>query len=211
MDNKLYLNTLPTHSQELLVSLMDMTTFNDFYLVGGTALALQIGHRISVDLDLFTNKEFSSNIIESIKNDVKILSLSDNSIEIVKNDTKLFFFYFNFKKYKELKTIGNIRLADPVDIGLMKLLALQGRTSRKDMIDLYFLDKKIIELEELLKIFETHYPKESFNSYSSLKTLFDMNEFINQPMPKMIEEAEWDEVVDTVTEKVARHIKNLVG
>ncbi len=75
-----------------------------------------------------------------------------------------------------LKKKNEFRLADPIDIGLMKLLALEGRTTRKDVIDLYFIHQKIIKLPRLLEIFDSFYPKEKCNTCKSISKLLNIDE-----------------------------------
>jgi len=205
---------LTKESFETLESIMLNPNFNNFYLAGGTALALQLGHRKSIDLDFFSQKEFNTGLTNDLKTknitDYKVVSLSDNSIELIINNTKIFFFYFAFPLFKKLKTISNIRLADPMNIGLMKLLALQGRSSRKDIIDLYLIDQQVIPLEKLLNIFEEHFPKESFNSYSSLKGLIDEKFLESEPMPMMLQQIDWQTALSRVEEKVVKHIQGII-
>jgi hypothetical protein len=207
--SKLYSSTLPRHSFLLLEDLMKNEKLKDFYLVGGTALSLQIGHRESIDIDLFSAEEFPANIID--KYEQNIIRKFDNSIEATIQDTKVFLFNFNYELYKPLRTIDNVRLADPIDIGLMKLLALQGRTTKKDIIDLYFIDKEIIPLEELLQIFESFYPKESFNSYQSFKVLINRDQIDKEPDPRMLEPINWNASFEIIQNKISSHIKSLIN
>lgn len=206
---KLFKSTLPEHSFLLLKALMDLQKLNSFYLVGGTALALQIGHRESIDLDLFSQAEFSANIIDD-QPEQQVIRKFDNSIETTIQDTKVFLFNFNYPLYRPLIRTDGIRLADPIDIGLMKLLALQGRTTKKDIVDLYFIDQKIIPLENLLSIFEEFYPKESFNSYQSFKTLINKEQVDQDPEPVMHEPISWNASYDIVQNKLNKHIKSLL-
>lgn len=206
----LYESVLSAHAFSTLQKIMTNKLFKNFYLAGGTALALQLGHRKSEDLDLFSAKEFKSNIVVKLK-DYKVISLGDNSIEIAIGKTKLFFFYFAFPLFKDIIHVEKLRMADPVDIGLMKLLALQGRTCKKDIMDLFFIDKNVIPLQELLEIFEQHFPKESFNSYSSIKTLLDPNQLSKTPTPKMIEAVSWQDAYNLVQAKVMKHIRELIS
>lgn len=184
--------------------------YSQFYLAGGTTLALQIGHRKSIDLDLFSDKEFTTAIISNLK-DCKAIAISDNSIEIMLHGVKVFFFYFAYPLKNPILEIEGIRLASPIDIGLMKLLALQGRSTKKDIIDLYFIDKDIIPLEELLEIFEKHYPKDSFNTYSSVKKILDPKLYEEQPMPKMYREVEWEQAYKRVERSLLKHVKKLLN
>ncbi|MBU0975914.1 MAG: nucleotidyl transferase AbiEii/AbiGii toxin family protein [Patescibacteria group bacterium] len=210
MKDSLYKLVLSKQSLDLLSTINSIEDYDNFYLAGGTSLALQIGHRKSIDLDFFSPQEFKSSIIHSFGQKYEITSLHDNSIELTSKNTRLFFFFFAFPLYKKIVVKENIRLAHPIDIGLMKLLALQGRTAKKDIIDLYFLNKYIIRLGALLKIFEKHYPKESFNSYDSLKTLLDPAVLETQPMPVMLKKCTWKKCYDLVKEKVSNHIKMIV-
>lgn len=202
---------LPSHSYKLLEQIQVISGFCDFYLAGGTALALQLGHRISIDLDFFSGSEFKSNIIHALPTPYETISIFDNSIEVIKDETKVFFFYFGFPLKYETLEFNGLRIANMIDIGLMKLLALQGRTTKKDIIDLYFIDQEVLPLEELLELFEITYPKDSFNSYQSLKKLINPTELDQQPLPRMFRDFDWDQALELVQDKVASHIKRLVG
>jgi predicted nucleotidyltransferase component of viral defense system len=206
----LYKQILPKGLWPILQTIQSQSEFSNFYLAGGTALALQIGHRVSIDLDFFTPKQFDTSLISAIQYKHQVMSLSKNSIEIIIDNNKIFFFYFAFPLLDPPILIDGIHLANGIDIGLMKLLALQGRTTKKDIIDLYYIDKKILKLENLLKLFESHYPKESFNAYSSLKTLLNIDELNSQPMPKMTEALSWQVAFDLVSTKIIRHLDTIL-
>ena len=203
-------NLLPGGLLEVLLKLQANSAFKDFYLAGGTALTLQIGHRTSVDLDLFSSTEFKSGLVNKLEDKYQTISLSDNSIEVSIDSNKVFFFYFAFPLYKPIIIQDGLRLADPIDIGLMKLLALQGRSLKKDIIDLYYIDQEILPLEKLLLIFEKQYPKESFNAYSSIKTLLDKEELEPQPMPQMKEPFDWNKAFQLVSSKLIKHITSFI-
>lgn len=206
---KLKTEILKPNEETLLTSICKNAHFDKFYLAGGTALALQFGHRKSYDLDFFSPQEFSSSLTAHLKPS-ETLSLHDNSIELIVDGIKLFFFFFAFPLKYTLIQIDGIRLAHPVDIGLMKLLALQGRTTKKDIIDLYTIHQEVMPLSELLNLFESHYPKESFNSYKSLKALLDQDELKTSPLPVMLNNYSWDNANRTVAEEITTHIKQLV-
>lgn len=207
----LYKKTLDKKSFKLLEYINSNQNFRHFYLAGGTSLSLQIGHRESIDLDFFTHWPFSSNLISKLNKPYDAIGIHNNSIEAIVEDTKVFFFYFAFPRYKDLIIINEIKFADPVDIGLMKLLALQGRTTRKDIIDLYFIDKEIIPLENLMELFQKHYPKERFNQIDSIKTLLDSETLELQPMPKMLKKVKWCEIRDYVVKKVIQGTTNTIN
>jgi len=133
--------------------------FENFYLVGGTALALQIGHRISVDFDFFSNKELPTGLLLKIKR-----AFSDSKIEIIYKEArqqltltldgvKTTFFHYpyplidNFVKYQGV-SISTIR-----EIAAMKAFSIGKRLSYKDYIDWYFLlSEKNINLQQVIKL-----------------------------------------------------------
>jgi len=140
----------PLHTEILSDSQLELTqlvgSFKDnYYLVGGTALALQIGHRRSIDFDLFSNEEIStSQILKQVKSVAEIERvLVDSTIEltIMVNGVKLTWYAFGFKLLPAVD--GTFcRMPDPVTIGAMKLYALGRRAKWKDYVDLYFLLKE---------------------------------------------------------------------
>ena len=210
MNKKLHKEVISEKLNSLLESINSKPSFEDFYLVGGTALALFLGHRKSIDLDFFSQNEFTTSLTHNIKEHYKVISLNRNSIELEIKGAKILFLYFAFPLYSEKLVFDNIRFASPIDIGLMKLLSLQGRTTKKDIVDLFFIDKEILDLSELLDVFENHYPKESFNSYDSLKNLLDKSFLYGQPDPNMIKQCEFKECLSVVSKKVSKHIRKLV-
>ncbi len=210
MPKKLNRNVLPEFSFKLLQELSKKKELKDFYLVGGTALSLILGHRMSVDLDFFSSQEFSYSLIDRIGKPFEPISIHNNSIECFIDKTKVFFFYFAFPRYKELLSIESIRMANPLDIGLMKLLALQGRCTKKDIIDLYFIDSQIISLEKLLEIFNDFYPKERINTYESIKTLLVPKILNSQPDPIILKKKEyvsWEHCFLYVSRKIVKAVK----
>jgi len=169
---------------------------NDFYLAGGTALALQIKHRLSDDLDFFTQKEFNPEILIQ-----KIKGLANFSVEKIEeltligifNKTKISFLEYNYPLLRPLKEIEGTNVADVADIGCMKLSAICSRSAKKDFIDLFFITKQI-PLKELLILFQTKYAEIDFNQAHVLKSLTYFIDAENDSMPEMITPASWNEV-----------------
>jgi hypothetical protein len=124
----------------------------DFYLAGGTALALQIGHRDSIDFDFFspesvdTKKLFEK--IETVFAGHQILKTQEekNTLSVfIDEDIKLSFFKYAYKLLEPLLEEKFLRLAAVIDIACMKFSAITGRASNKDYIDLYY----ILQTEDL--------------------------------------------------------------
>jgi predicted nucleotidyltransferase component of viral defense system len=133
-----------------------------FYLAGGTALALQLGHRKSVDLDFFTPTEDISTIASPLMDSLRTLSptIADTSwgnLVLVANNVKVGFYGYGYELLAPLIEADDVRMASVFDIGLMKMDALLSRASRKDFYDLYTICQNI-PLQELLKLAPRKFP-----------------------------------------------------
>jgi predicted nucleotidyltransferase component of viral defense system len=179
---------------------------NNFYLAGGTALALQFGHRKSIDLDWFSPKPFSTKKIkESLKKigELEVDSEQKDTLNCRLNGVKLSFFEYPYKVLFPFIEYSGINVANFKDIACMKLDAISSRGSKKDFIDLYFLLKEI-SLDEILNLFDQKYKEIKYNKMHLLKSLTYFEEAEEEPMPKMIKEVKWG----NVKREIARRIKN---
>jgi len=172
----------------------------DFYLAGGTALALQIGHRVSTDLDWFSE---STTLIESERENIrKSLELSRKLETIMERDGSLYtrlygvdvsFIHQHHPLIEETIDYQGVHLASPVDIGLMKLAAINSRGTRRDFIDLYSL-KEIAPLNTLLDLAPKKYSDRPSFLAISARALVYFNDAEQQPMPKMLVPINWEDV-----------------
>lgn len=140
----LYKETVSSEMWELLHKLMKDEMLKDFSLVGGTALSLKIGHRISIDIDLFTTKGFDEMaLLKHLANkypEVLIRDMFNNTILLDINKIKVDILSHQYPRQKPVETKEGIRLASLEDIGAMKLHAIfQNGTRIKDFIDMHFL------------------------------------------------------------------------
>lgn len=133
------------------------TLKKDFYLAGGTALSLQIGHRDSVDFDFFSEKNFNTEKLFVLLKDIlkakkvkKIQEEKNTLTVLIDEKIKISFFSYKYPLLNKLIKEENINLASIEDIACMKLSAITGRASNKDYIDLYFILQKI-SLSDLLE------------------------------------------------------------
>lgn len=118
--------------------------FSDFYLVGGTALALQIGHRLSVDFDFFSPEKLSTNLLIKVKRvfagyTIQLTYRSPEQINLLIGGVKFTFFYYPYPLLYTLVTYKKVALASIQEIALMKALAVGRRLAYKDYVDWYFL------------------------------------------------------------------------
>lgn len=129
-----------------LLPLVKKFSYN-FYLVGGTAIALHLGHRRSIDFDLFTPKDFENKILKTRikRNGFKITKeLRDEvgQFTIFINDTHMTFYQFMYEIPLSDKLDSIIKIPDLLTLGAMKVFALGQRAKWKDYVDLYFIFKK---------------------------------------------------------------------
>lgn len=158
----------------------------DFYLGGGTALALQIGHRDSVDFDFFSEKEIDTkklfDEVREVFNGHKILKIQEekNTLTVLIDESiKLSFFTYKYKLLNEFINEENFKLASIEDIGCMKLSAITSRTSNKDYIDLFYILQNL-ELEDLLEKVSKKFPDVDRNLI--LKSLVYFDDIQNEPI-----------------------------
>jgi len=156
----MYLEALKSKQREVFKKL---SNFSEFYLTGGTALALQIGHRISLDFDLFSEKKLPTTLLRKIRRvfrEFKIVVIFKHSeqISVLINGTKVDFVKYKFPPLLKLIKFKGIKMAQVPEIGAMKAYALSYRATFKDYIDLYFILKnKHSTLNRIKEIGEKKY------------------------------------------------------
>ncbi len=173
---------LTSRQKELLPFIKGFS--KDFYLVGGTALALQIGHRRSVDFDLFSDNNFfplsiKKRVLKLGKNIDAILSQGEGEFTAIINQVKITFFHYPFFVEKNTNFKNIIKMPDILTIGAMKAYALGRRAKWKDYVDLYFILKKFSS-EELVEktraIFKKEFNEKLFRAQLSYFDDIDYSE-----------------------------------
>jgi len=155
----LYYRTIDSKILELLKEIQKIDLFKDLRLVGGTSLALQIGHRISVDIDLFGKLDADRiSIISELKKigEVKTLHYTDSINVFIVNGIKVDIVNYPYPWLNTVINQDNLNLAGIKDIAAMKLAAIIGRGTMKDFIDLYFLLKQF-SLNQILEFYKQKY------------------------------------------------------
>jgi predicted nucleotidyltransferase component of viral defense system len=150
---------------------MSQPLLDSFYLVGGTALALQLGHRFSIDLDFFTHHDFDKDVLfDNFKENYDIaIELTNPVITIAYiNEVKTDFVKVRYSPQYPIKIIEGVKMLDIRDIAPMKLNAISQRGSKKDFYDIYYLFNHI-SLEEMLVAYEVKFKTQ--NMYQVVKSL----------------------------------------
>jgi len=179
----------------------------DYYLVGGTAIALHIGHRRSLDFDLFTQKRIQRIQIKKIVSEQSssvpvFLYESSEQLHLKINDVKLTFFQFPFSVPLSIDFNGIIKMPSLIDLAAMKAFAFAERAKWKDYVDIYFILKYHHSLGEICK--QTEY---LFNSQHSV--VFTEKLFRQQLC--FFDDINYSEQVEYITQPVSdEEIKNFL-
>ena len=215
---ELHFDVLPKETKVALEYLasQDWMRNSNFYLAGGTALALSMGHRKSVDLDFFT-KDKSFNNVKLLKN----LSLAENLVtDINKEDTvyvRLFKAKVSFISYpffvpkKDFITYGGVRILEPSDVSVMKIIAISQRGKKRDFFDLYWYANNIENLENVIKKLKHQYPSVAHDYHHILKSLTYFEDAESDPDPIIYFDATWDKVKEFFKKETPDIIKKLIN
>lgn len=180
-------------------------SMGSFALAGGTALALQLGHRMSVDLDFFSREDFD---FRAIRSDLesweggRVLRAEDGTVTAEISGAKIDILRHRYPVIEEIIERDGLRLLALPDIAAMKLLAISSRGSKKDFFDIHALLEEF-SMAQLLDFFAAKYPKmETFQVIMSLTYFQDAE---GEPDPRSLRKDSWGEVKKRVCEAVARY------
>jgi hypothetical protein len=188
--------------QTALAHLRRQPWLESYYLAGGTALALQIGHRISTDLDWFTPSH-RLEITEREALRTRLISTGAYT-DKTEQDGQLYgqiagadvsFIYQHHPLLEPPVDYDGMPLASPIDIGVMKLSAINSRGTRRDFIDLYCL-RDIAPLERLLQLATVKYADRPSFLDITVRALAYFADAEQQPMPRLLwKNVQWADVV----------------
>jgi len=171
---------------------------HEFYLAGGTGLALHLGHRFSVDLDFFAPAA------NAVGPDVRVIlreSFADPTLSIIFDKDGAFaaiwqgvgISFFRLSLYPLVQPpieIEGVPVATIEEIGAMKLAAIIDRGTRKDLVDLYFILQQV-PIEQLFKVAAVKYACVRTFAVSAVRGLAYFEDAERLPMPRMIDRTPW--------------------
>ena len=169
----------------------------DAYLAGGTAAALQMGHRISVDFDFFTSKEFVPKEFSTALS--KLGSFNEERADkgtVLGKFKGISFSLFIYKYpliFPAIKYLS-LNIADVRDIAAMKIDAIATRGAKRDFIDLYFICQSGYQLEQLLDIYDKKYKNLAMTGMHIMKSLIYFDDAESDEIPKMLKKVEWSKI-----------------
>jgi hypothetical protein len=169
----------------------------DFYLAGGSAIALHLGHRVSVDLDFFT-----SGVCDAARIVTRLQALGGLEIQHQDADTlvaalnavQVSFFALPYPLLAPTTAMGDIQVAGLLDLALMKLAAIRQRGKRRDFVDLFTICQNGYELPFLLRRLPEKYAGLGYLEYSLLTSLTYFDDAEEDPPLQMLKACDWDEV-----------------
>ena len=205
----LYYEAIEQNTLGVLKKIREIEKFSVLRLVGGTALALQIGHRKSVDLDFFGTIDTDDiTFFEELEKigKVAVLKKSKNINIFTIDGVKVDFVNYHYKWLENVNTEDDLLLAGIKDIAAMKISAITGRGTKKDFIDLYFLLKRYT-IKEILEFYMQKFPEGSI--FLVLKSLGYFKDAESNNMPEMLIPVDWNEVKTVISDAVSEYVKNL--
>ena len=199
----LHYKTIEPATLELLKALLAIPEFEYLRLAGGTSLALQIGHRTSIDLDLFGVLSVEPNEVLELIRPLGNISIIKNSRIIhsfIINNIKVDLINYRYPWLTDTNNSDSLRLASIKDICAMKLAAVAGRGTKKDFIDVYFLLQHY-SLQEMLRLYKEKYTDGS--TFMIIKSLSYFDDAEDEPEPFMFENIDWDMVKQTILKELS--------
>ena len=185
-------------TRKSLERISQLAIFKQAYLAGGTALALQLGHRHSYDLDFFTSEKFDERIaIQQIAELLPDFTLERQDWRTVLGrigDIRFSLFFYQYPLLFPTKKLYGINLASPKDIAAMKIAAIADRGAKRDFIDLYTLleERHVSSLKEVLEMYDKKFGKLAQNKLHIVKSLGYFEEADKEAMPQMIKKVSWE-------------------
>lgn len=152
----MYWNILDKDRYKLLKDITEKISLENYYMIGGTALSLQLGLRLSYDFDFCVQNQFNNEILLQELKTLGLIEVKQNqkgTCDVILNGVQVSFFYYpnpNINNYITTDEMPKLKMASILDIAIMKIVAIGGRGAKKDFFDLYnIINKTDIDIKEL--------------------------------------------------------------
>jgi hypothetical protein len=201
---------IPSLLRELLIEIGQQPFSHRFYLAGGTALALRLGHRVSVDLDFFSQTD---ELLDDSRAEI-VVTLRERRVVDVLEDVvgnllleieghHVGFFGYGYALLEPADEIAGVRVASLADVGLMKLDAIADRGARKDFYDAYFISQRI-PLDRLLDHSSTKYPHTRGFGVMVLEGMVDFDRADQDAPVETVPPVAWETVKEFFVQELRR-------
>lgn len=207
----LHLEALAASAKQVFEALRRAPIWDEFYLAGGTGLALQIGHRLSADFDFFSainpldapRREALRRVLAGFGR-IEVDAEEEGTLRVTFETVPLSFFRYDYPLVEPLVVQESVKLASLLDIGLMKLAAVVGRGTKKDFFDLYFLAQESLPLEAILEVSPRKFLEVRDFPVQALRALVYFEDAEDEATPLLLKTAEWEDVKRFFLEEVSR-------
>lgn len=205
----LYTETIEGGTLELLRNLQSEVLLSSFNLVGGTSLALRMGHRKSVDLDLFTKDDFDLQELRELlvnKYNLRVSYEKGKTLKGFINNVKIDLIKYDYPQVCSVETIEGIRFESIPDVIAMKLSAICDNGSRmKDFIDIAFLSSKY-SFDDMLKFYSTKFPASNQMMLAKALVYFADIDF-NEDIVMLKYDFNWDKIAKRLNDMTLQRDK----
>lgn len=193
----MFKETLIGNAKSALALLGRSGLVKDAYLAGGTAAALLLGHRISIDFDFFTRKEFTPRELATALSKAGAFEEEQASRGTVLGrfeGIRFSCFFYDYPLLGPTRKYQGIEMADLRDIAAMKLDAIGSRGAKRDFIDLYFICQSGYRLPDIFRLYDQKYGRLTSNRVHLEKSLVYFDDGEADEMPKMLKPVSWEEI-----------------
>ncbi|MFZ2959104.1 MAG: nucleotidyl transferase AbiEii/AbiGii toxin family protein [Candidatus Ozemobacteraceae bacterium] len=188
----MFSEAVPVSVHQVIERLRTLPVIANFYLAGGTALALHLGHRCSVDLDFFTDDVFDGmKLADSLTNlGGELRTQQEDTLHAMLDEVKCSFFRYPYPRLESFHSFSGINLAAVPDIAAMKVVAIAQRGTKKDFFDLYEILRQ--HTPQQLKTWVLgKFGERRINCYHVLRSLVFFADADVDPDPISLNETSW--------------------
>jgi hypothetical protein len=202
--------TVESSTFSLLSQLMNLEVLSTYNLVGGTGLSLKLGHRISIDIDLFSKEKIENEVIinclsETFQNKFVLVSSNKIGVFCKIDEIKVDLIHYNFDLINPIEEFEVVRIVSSEDIAAMKIQAILGRGVKKDFYDLYELLNQF-SLTEIIQFHKLKYPLQILNiTIPQALTYFEDADESEDPIS--LRNYNWDDVKKGLQKAVNEYLK----
>ncbi len=203
----MYQQVLFLQTARVLQLLVTEPMVGEFYLSGGTALALQLGHRGSEDLDFFCERSFDPLLLQQRLERLGTLTdteVGQDTINTYLDGVKLQFLGYPYPLLEPMVVWEGIKLSSLLDIACTKLITVSMRGSKKDFVDVYVLLQRL-SLANMCAAVGRKYTGVDYSVPHLLKSLVYFDDAEGQPMPRMFLDISWDMVKQGIVSAVRQY------
>lgn len=210
----MFWNVIDKQRYQILKQVCQTISIKNYYMAGGTALAIQTGLRESFDFDFFVQEQFDiQQLVQELEviGELQVTSYREGTLHCILENVQLTFLYFPNKlleKLVKIEEIPNLYLASIKDIALMKLIAISQRGTKKDFFDLFYICNKLnMTIKDFLDLLKSKYDQNKINFSHIIKSLSYFEDAEDEILPKTFIQYDWEKIKEYYKEEQIRIYK----